>query len=130
MGPASQRAAHGDIIDIREEQKGGEPRSGGGARGERGKNYLRGQAGVGGETREEKGRGTTAIVRESPTCRNLGKGHLSDDGTILRFSLSLSLSLSLTRTCFVSSRFPFSLSIYLSFPSLSLSLSAYLSPVR
>lgn len=39
VGPSSQRAAHGDIIDIREEQKGGEPVAV--PRGERGRNYLR-----------------------------------------------------------------------------------------
>ena len=52
MGPPSQRAAHGDIIDIREEQKGG---GGPVARGERGKNYLTEQ-GDGGEedARREK----------------------------------------------------------------------------
>lgn len=38
VGPSSQRAAHGDIIDIREEQKGGGPVAV--PRGERGRNYL------------------------------------------------------------------------------------------
>lgn len=38
VGPSSQRAAHGDIIDIREEQKGGGPVAV--PRGDRGRNYL------------------------------------------------------------------------------------------
>lgn len=103
VGPTSQRAAHGDIIDIREEQKGRAVTLALGGREERKKLPQRVRAGVvGGDTKRKRTRdhhdraGITDLPKprqRPPKCRQ-------------NMSLSLSLSLPLAPICFVANRFP------------------------